>query len=139
MRLGNQDFLVLEYLAGGDLNQFVKRQKDTKNFPSFYNGTRKYFQSNHWEWIERPSFSHNLHFETQDLIVNVMLQLVDAVEYLHKNQIFHRDIKPDNVFFTKDMDAKLGDLGLSVKKEMNDETEIEVKEQLTDLQGIESS
>ena len=53
--------------------------------------------------------------------------------------VVHRDIKPDNLFFTKDMDAKLGDLGLSVKKEMNDETEIEVKEQLTDLQGRESS
>ncbi|KAF2858624.1 kinase-like protein [Piedraia hortae CBS 480.64] len=42
-----------------------------------------------------------------------MLQLVDAVEYLHANGVFHRDIKPENIFLTSRGDMKLGDFGLA--------------------------
>ena len=42
-----------------------------------------------------------------------MLQLVDAVEFMHSKGLFHRDIKPENIFLTQDGSMKLGDFGLS--------------------------
>ena len=42
-----------------------------------------------------------------------MLQLVDAVEFMHSKGLYHRDIKPENIFLASDGSMKLGDFGLS--------------------------
>ena len=42
-----------------------------------------------------------------------MLQLLDAVEFMHSKGLYHRDIKPENIFLTADGALKLGDFGLS--------------------------
>ena len=42
-----------------------------------------------------------------------MLQLVNAVEFMHSKGLYHRDIKPENIFLTNDGTMKLGDLGLA--------------------------
>jgi len=42
-----------------------------------------------------------------------MLELVDAVDYIHSKGVYHRDIKPENVFLTQDGAMKLGDFGLA--------------------------
>ena len=43
----------------------------------------------------------------------IYYQIVNAIQYLHKNKIVHRDIKPENIMLTKDMIVKIGDFGLS--------------------------
>lgn len=42
-----------------------------------------------------------------------MLELVDAVDYIHSKGVYHRDIKPENIFLTDDSAMKLGDFGLA--------------------------
>jgi len=40
-------------------------------------------------------------------IASVIQQIIQAVNYLHKNNIVHRDLKPDNVVFVKKNDFRI--------------------------------
>ena len=41
-------------------------------------------------------------------------QLLEGVEFLHNNKIYHSDIKPANILFTSNDDIKLCDFGIAV-------------------------
>ena len=51
---------------------------------------------------------------TEDMVVKIAFQLLDAMEYMHAKRIVHRDIKPSNIMLThRGGDVKLIDFGLS--------------------------
>lgn len=46
--------------------------------------------------------------------VEWMKQLCAALNYAHKRNVVHQDIKPDNIFITQDGNLKIGDFGLAL-------------------------
>ena len=50
---------------------------------------------------------------TEPEVQYFMLQVLDSIEYLHSEQIIHRDIKPDNIFLQDGLRVKIGDFGFS--------------------------
>lgn len=48
-------------------------------------------------------------------------QLIEAVRYMHDAQVIHRDLKLGNLFLDRDMQIKVGDLGLATRVEDRDE------------------
>ena len=43
----------------------------------------------------------------------VMLQLTNGIDYIHKHGIIHRDIKPENLFYLSDGTVKITDFGIA--------------------------
>jgi serine/threonine protein kinase len=54
---------------------------------------------------------------------------MEAMAYLHQNNIYYGDMKPENLLLFKDYKIKLGDLGISLKipASINEETTLYLK------------
>jgi hypothetical protein len=51
----------------------------------------------------------------------LMLQMVDAVTFMHDCNVIHRDLKLGNLFLSKTMNIKVGDFGLACRVDSTDE------------------
>ncbi|KAI0986165.1 hypothetical protein GJ496_002067 [Pomphorhynchus laevis] len=50
-----------------------------------------------------------------------MYQTIDAIQYLHRRKIIHRDLKLGNLFLNNEMKIKVGDFGLATMLQSDDE------------------
>ncbi|EAS00939.2 Serine/Threonine kinase domain protein (macronuclear) [Tetrahymena thermophila SB210] len=51
----------------------------------------------------------------EDEARDISYQIVQGLEYLHKNKIIHRDLKPGNILLTGNNSVKICDFGLAVR------------------------
>ena len=55
-------------------------------------------------------------------IRKIFTEMLDALSYVHKKQIFHRDLKPDNIFITfRGDNVKILDFGLAAADSFDDD------------------
>jgi serine/threonine-protein kinase len=82
-RVNNNEFLVLEYVDGITLREYLRLREKTKGSDDFKDA------------------------------VDVGLQIAHALSYAHENHVAHRDLKPENVIMKPDGTAKVMDFGIA--------------------------
>ena len=88
------DCIVMEYVEGLTLREFVESQRDNKTTS------------------QRVGEAQNR--RDKRVYEKIFNELLDAMEYFHSKQIIHRDLKPDNILITNNgNNVKIIDFGLS--------------------------
>ncbi|XP_055968965.1 inactive serine/threonine-protein kinase PLK5 [Sorex fumeus] len=70
------------------------------------------------EYCSRQSLAHVLEARrtlTEPEVRYYLRGLVSGLDYLHQRRIVHRDLKLSNLFLNKNMEVKIGDLGLAAR------------------------
>lgn len=49
-----------------------------------------------------------------ELVVNIMSQILSAINVAHRHGIIHRDIKPQNILITENNEVKITDFGIAI-------------------------
>lgn len=68
------------------------------------------------EYVDGVSLTHYIP-SAVDVIVDLGIQMSNALQYAHERQIIHRDIKPPNIKVTPQGQVKIMDLGLALPPE----------------------
>ena len=102
-------YIITEYVPNGDLDNFIDAHK---------------------------KFDKQI---PEEELWTIFLQSMEALVYIHKNDIIHRDIKPSNLLLGNNFTIKLGDFGTSAVKSKKKEVSILYKnDDYTSIRGIKS-
>jgi serine/threonine protein kinase len=64
-----------------------------------------------YDYIEKRNLKNDYYVESLVMFEKILC----GVEYIHKENLIHRDLKPKNIFFTFSGEIKIGDLGLATE------------------------
>ena len=98
-----------------ELHRSLRHKNVVQFFKHFEDGDNIYIML---ENCSRKSLVHVLKSRvtvTEPETRYYMTQLVQGVEYIHSQNIIHRDLKLGNLFLTHNMAVKIGDFGLATR------------------------
>ena len=85
----NKYYLIFEFAENGSLKNCIEKYKSRFNNPKEIKPLKENF------------------------VIKLFKDILNGLNYLHNNNIIHRDIKPDNILLDNNNNAKITDFGIS--------------------------
>ena len=107
--------LVDDYLEIGILQLITNIQSETSYFPELYDWDFVKSKNILWmgiELVETDLDTFNSKASSIDIIHKISFQIARGLEFLHKHDFAHCDLKPANIGINKDNSIRLLDFGL---------------------------
>ena len=99
------------------LSNFRNSEHIVKYIESFYSKHSFNIVMEYCEGLTIKSYidrhKRNNQLINKETIYNFILDICRGIKEIHSKNIIHKDIKPDNLFLTKDLRVKIGDFGIS--------------------------
>lgn len=88
----------MEYASKGDLSSIIKKKtKESKNKLNIKDNYSNNIKDN-TDLTNSSKSNYLSKFLPEIQIVEILTQLANGLNYLHRKKILHRDIKPQNIF-----------------------------------------
>jgi len=97
---------ILEEISSEYIPKFYEFQRDTCS-------NRCYLVMEYVKGVSLDTYISQNGPLSEEASLKILKQLIEAVKELHSNGIAHRDIKPQNIIITEEMNLKLIDLNIS--------------------------
>ena len=121
---GLTDFQINQVLSEAKILSLIKSNHVVKYYESFMDKNDLIIVM---EYCDNGDLCHFLEYQkikyeplSEDLILQMFIKITLGLASIHKMKILHRDLKSLNIFLNKNMDVKIGDLG--VAKELNQDS-----------------
>ena len=82
-------YFIMELMNNGDLDSYKKCFEDFENYPQ------------------------------EKILWKIFYDCLKGLEYIHSEELIHRDIKPKNLFFDENLKIKIGDFNVSIASSKN--------------------
>ncbi|XP_026079187.1 interferon-induced, double-stranded RNA-activated protein kinase-like isoform X3 [Carassius auratus] len=82
-------------------------------------------------WIDQRNSKDVDYPERRTDAAQINRQVLKAVEYIHKEGLIHRDLKPLNIMFNSEGTVKIGDFGLVTTAENDNDTQLLERTEMT--------
>lgn len=97
-----------------EIQAHLKHKHVLRMYGYFYDKTRVYLILEYAQNGELFKKLRDIHRFDLQTAAKYIVQMCDAVSYLHSKHVIHRDIKPENILIGPNGDLKIADFGWSV-------------------------
>ena len=106
------------FVSEADLLRRLNHPNIISTYDSFYANNTAYYVMEYCNGVNLRCYSNNFSRRVSyEEGINLLCQVMNGLEYIHSQGIFHRDIAPDNIYVTNNNNVKILDFG-SARSEM---------------------